>query len=142
MKHPLIILSILILSSPVIGDNHKGETLYAWGDYPKIVWKGFGDKETHSVYKGDVKNGVPNGLGILITPNGTRYFRNWKDGKKHGQGTQNFSSGSIYEGEWKNGKPDGQGTYTRSDGRKYVGGWKNGFSNGQGTETLSNGWKY
>ena len=31
MKHLLIILSILLLSSPVIGDNHKGETLYGWG---------------------------------------------------------------------------------------------------------------
>ena len=31
MKHLLKILSILLLSSPVIGDNHKGETLYGWG---------------------------------------------------------------------------------------------------------------
>ena len=30
MKNLLIILSILLLSSPVIGDNHKGETLYRW----------------------------------------------------------------------------------------------------------------
>ena len=40
MKHLLIILiSILLLSSPVIGDNHKGETLYMWGKYPDYVWK-------------------------------------------------------------------------------------------------------
>ena len=57
MKHLLILLiSILLLSSPVIGDNHKGETLYLWGKYPDYVWKGFGDKDTHSVYKGDVVN--------------------------------------------------------------------------------------
>jgi len=28
MKHLLIIFSILLLSSPLIGDNHKGETFY------------------------------------------------------------------------------------------------------------------
>ena len=41
MKHTLIILSILLLlSSSVIGDNHKGKTLYGWGEYPDYVWKG------------------------------------------------------------------------------------------------------
>ena len=67
MKHLLIILiSILLLSSPVIGDYHKGETLYRWDTSSGIVWRGFGDKETHSVYKGDVENGKPNGLGVLF----------------------------------------------------------------------------
>ena len=59
MKHLLILLSFLLHSSPVIGDNHKGETLYGWGKYPEIVWKGFGDKDTHSKYEGDVENGKP-----------------------------------------------------------------------------------
>jgi len=30
VKHLLIILSFLLLSSPVIGDNNKGETFYEW----------------------------------------------------------------------------------------------------------------
>jgi len=46
MKHLLIILSFLLLSSPVIGGNHKGETLYGWGNTLPYVWKGVGDKET------------------------------------------------------------------------------------------------
>ena len=50
MKHLLIIISFLLLSSPVIGDNHKGETLYGWGECCDYVWKGFGDKETHPKY--------------------------------------------------------------------------------------------
>jgi len=45
MKHLLIILSILLLSSPVVGDNHKGETLYLLGKYPNYVWKEFGGKK-------------------------------------------------------------------------------------------------
>jgi len=48
MKHLLIILiSILLLSAPVIGDNHKGETLYVWGEYPDWKWVEFGEKDTH-----------------------------------------------------------------------------------------------
>ena len=49
MKHLLIILSILLLSSPVIGNSHKGETLYGWGEYPDYVWKEVGEK-TLSLY--------------------------------------------------------------------------------------------
>ena len=77
MKHLLIILSFLLLSSPVIGDNHKGETLYGWGECCDWVWKGFGDKETHQKYTGDVKNGKPNGFGILIDPDGIKYVGEW-----------------------------------------------------------------
>ena len=70
MKNLLILISILLLSSPVIGDNHKGEILYGWGKCCDFVWKGFGDKETHSIYTGEVGNGVPNGFGNIIFPMG------------------------------------------------------------------------
>ena len=108
MKHLLLILiSFLLLSSPVIGDSHKGETLYRW-DNPSgdgYLWKVFGDKETHSLYKGDVKNGKPNGVGILIYSFGGKYVGEWKNGKRNGQGTSTTSSiGYKYVGEWKNGK--------------------------------------
>ena len=83
MKHLLLILSILLLSSHVIGDNHKGETLYGWiTSSSTLEWKGFGDKETHSVYKGDVENGVPNGLGFITFPDGSKYVGEYKNGKE------------------------------------------------------------
>ncbi len=93
MKHLLIILiSILLLSSPGIGNSHKGETLYLLknpsGD--GYIWKGFGDKETQPKYQGNVKDEIPNGLGILIFPNGDKYVGSWKDGKRNGQGTVTF----------------------------------------------------
>ena len=108
MKHSLIILiSLLLLSSPVIGDNHKGETLYRWenpsGD--GYVWKKSGEKETHPIYQGQVKDGKPDGLGIMIDNFGGRYVGEWKNGKRNGQGTSTTSSiGYKYVGEWKNGK--------------------------------------
>jgi len=50
MKHLLIILSFLLLSSPVIGDNHKGETLYVWiTSSSTLEWKTFGEKGTHPI---------------------------------------------------------------------------------------------
>ena len=82
MRHLLIILiSIFLLSSPVIGDNHKGETLYFWETSSGLVWKGFGDKDIHPKYKGDVVSSKPNGLGILTYPWGTKYVGEWKDGR-------------------------------------------------------------
>jgi hypothetical protein len=151
MKHSLIILiSFLLLSSPVIGDNHKGETLYGWGVNPDYKWMGFGDKDTHPKYQGQVKDGKPNGLGILIFPNGTKYVGSWVNGKRDGQGTQTYPNegtktyptGSKYLGEWKDGKMNGQGTYTNSYGDKYVGEYKDGERIGQGTLTWTNGDKY
>ena len=104
MKHILIILiSILLLSSPVIGDNHKGETLYGWGNTLPYVWKGVGDKETHPKYEGDVENGVPNGLGVLIFPSGEKYVGEWKNGERHGQGTFTHPNGYKYIGDWNKG---------------------------------------
>ena len=120
MRHILIIFIIFLFSSHVFGESKTSETLYRWnksiyGQY--FVWKVFGDKATHPKYTCDVKNGKPNGLGVIIYPDGI-----WKGGNK-------------YVGEWKNGKEHGQGTLTtpvvdsRSfihHGRKYVGEWKNG----------------
>ena len=104
MKHLLIILSFLLLSSPVIGNNHKGETLYRWGECCDYKWMGFGDKETHPKYQGQVKDGKPNGLGVLISPDGSKYVGSWEDGEKNGQGTYTFSDGRKYEGKWKYGE--------------------------------------
>jgi len=125
MKHLLILLiSILLLSSPVIGDNHKGETLYRWGECCDYKWMGFGDKETHSKYKGDVENGVPNGLGILIDPDGIKYVGEWIHRWKNGQGTFTWSDGGEYVGSWKNGTR-WNGTFYDKNGNiiyKYVNG--------------------
>jgi hypothetical protein len=91
MKHSLIILiSLILLSSPVIGDRHiilpvsggNGETLYRWenpsGD--GYVWKYFGDNNIHRKYVGEVENGVPNGLGFLTLTNGSIYVGEWSEG--------------------------------------------------------------
>ena len=126
MKHLLILIFFLLLSSPVIGDNHKGETLYQWKTSSGEVWKGFGDTEIHPVYKGQVEDGKPNGLGILIYKDGRKYEGNWKNGIWNGKGKYSFKDGFGYEGEWKNGVENGIGTLTYPNGDKYEGEFKNG----------------
>ena len=86
----------------MIGDNHKGETLYRWETSSGKVWKGFGDKDTHRVYKGEWKNGKPNGLGVLISTNGWKYFGSWKNGEIW-NGTEYDKDGNIIY-RWVNGK--------------------------------------
>ena len=66
MRHLFIAISILIFSTPVVGNKHKGETLYVLGEYPDWEWMEFGNKETQPKYQGQVKDGKPNGLGVLI----------------------------------------------------------------------------
>ena len=55
MKQLLIILSILLLSSPVIGESKKSETFYEWKTASGIQWREIGDKDIHAEYNGDVK---------------------------------------------------------------------------------------
>ena len=130
MKHLLILISFLLLSSPVIGDSHKGETLYVWyegdwvyGEDRDYKWMGFGDKDTHPKYQGQVKDGKPNGLGILIYLSGTKYVGSWENGEEL-EGTLTSSFGTKYVGSWKNGRMWNGTNYDR-DGRimeKFVNG--------------------
>ena len=69
MKNIFILTSFLLLSSNAVGDNHKGKTLYVLGEYPDWKWVEFGDKDIHPKYQGQVKDGKPNGLGVLISTN-------------------------------------------------------------------------
>ncbi len=143
VKHLLIILiSFLLLSSFVTSCDKKEETLYRWETSSGIVWKRFGDKDTHRVYKGEWKNEKLNGLGVMTYPDGHKYVGEWKNGKYNGQGTSTYPDGGKYVGKFKDGKKNGQGTYTYPDGQKYVGRWKDDKRNGQGTFTYPDGGKY
>ena len=48
--------------------------------------------------------------GNFTFPNGTKYKGELKDGKPNGQGTSTFPDGGKYVGKYKDGKKDGQGT--------------------------------
>ena len=112
------------MSSPLIGDNYKGVTLYGWGEYPEIEWKGFGNKKFHLKYEGEVENGEPNGRGFITFPDGGKYVGELKNGGRNGQGIQTWKDGRKYVGEWRD-VLEWNGTLYFKDGNiygKYVNG--------------------
>jgi len=108
MKHLLILLSFLLLSSPVIGQETR--ILYQWESSYGYVWKTFGDKDTNGKYRGEIKNGKPHGFGICNWRGGRKYVGEWKDGERHGMGTETYGNNhqlgplQTVKGIWKNGK--------------------------------------
>ena len=124
MRHILITISILLFSSLVFSsDKKQGNITYANG----------------AKYKGELKDGIPNGQGFLSLPDGGKYVGEFKEGIINGQGTFTFSDGRKYSGEFKEGKKHGQGIYTYPNGDKYTGGYKDGFKNGLGALTYGKG---
>ena len=81
LRHLIIIIPILLFSNTAIGNFQKVETLYVLGEYPDWKWVEIGDNKTQPKYQGQVKNEKPNGLGVLISTNGWKYFGSWKNGE-------------------------------------------------------------
>ena len=129
MKHLLILLSLILLSFPVIGQETGVLFLREVND--KWGWFEDGNKDKDARYIGEFKDGFfedrqPNGRGTFTSTDGIKYEGEFKDGERNGQGTYTFPSGGKYVGEWKDGRENGQGKRTFPDGRKYIGEFKGG----------------
>jgi len=92
VKLLLIILSILLLSSPLFGKETG--VLYLW--------------ENGTKYMGEWKDGKKHGQGTFTYGKGKwegdKYEGEFKVGYRNGQGTYTWSDGEKYVGEWKDGK--------------------------------------
>ncbi len=102
MKHSLlIILSFLLLSSPVIGEETG--VLYQYETSSGIKWKTFGDGKVQPKYKGEIKNGKMDGLGVLTYPYGEKsVVGEWKNGKEWN--TKHTNKDGILIGKFENGE--------------------------------------
>ena len=103
MKHLLLTLSILLLSSPVIGQETG--VLYQYESSFGFVLKSFGDGKVQPKYKGEITNGKPNGFGVLIYPYVEKsVVGEWKNGKewntKHTK-KDGTLLGRFENGEWE-----------------------------------------
>jgi hypothetical protein len=88
----------------------------------------------YNYYEGDIRNGKPNGEGVLVYANSDRYEGEFHNGVPNGSGMYVFvSTGDRYEGEFSTGKFDGQGTFTYDNGDSYSGDFHNGQPHGRGT---------
>jgi hypothetical protein len=89
-------------------------------------------------YKGEWKNGLPNGRGTKHSYKDDSYiYGNFVDGFSEGYGKQTFEqtwekTQPYYEGEFKRNNYHGKGEYHYGDGDYYKGDWKDSKYNGQG----------
>jgi len=102
MKHILILLSLLILTSPLVAQETG--VLYFKKVNGKYGWFKSGNDKKDWIYVGEIKNGKPNGTGVLSSTLG-KYSGEVKYGMKHGQGTYTYKSGRKRVGEFRKGKP-------------------------------------
>jgi hypothetical protein len=100
------------------------------------VWYKFEDGKGR--YKGEWKNGLPNGKGIKHSYKDDSYiYGNFVDGFSEGYCKQTFEqtwekTQPYYEGEFKRNIYQGKGEYHYGDGDYYKGDWKDGKYHGQG----------
>jgi len=100
------------------------------------TWYKFDDGKGR--YKGEWKNGLPNGKGIKHFYKTDSYIEgNFVDGFSEGFGKQTFEqtwekTQPYYEGEFKRNNYDGKGEYHYGDGDYYKGMWKHNKYHGQG----------
>ena len=100
------------------------------------TWVTIEDKKAR--YKGEWKNGLPNGKGIKHVYEGDYYIEgNFVDGFIDGYGKQIFEQTwektvPYYEGEFKRNEWHGKGEYYYGDGDYYKGEWKDSKYHGQG----------
>ena len=143
MKHLLIIIFPLLLSSPVIGQSLKYESV-SQCVLQTMEERGLTGNDMFKVVKEECERSMGrNGSrskkkkGVLFQSSGKLKWLNYRDentiwkyegeiknGKPHGQGIVYYDGGNKYEGEWKYGKRHGKGTLMFYDGRKQVGVYK------------------
>ena len=79
------------------------------------------------IYKGEWKNNMIKGYGILYYPNGN-YEGEVKNFLSEGYGTEYFLRGVKYESKFRNDKYEGCGIIYSNDGEKKEGEWKIGLN--------------
>ena len=131
-------------------DNFNGKALFEYltgyryeGDWASCRQEGFGKYITNLIaYEGDFKDGVREGKGTEIKPDGTKYEGDFVKYSAHGKGIKIYASGDKYEGDFVKGNFHGKGIYTYADGDKYEGDFVKGNFHGKGIFTYANGNKY
>jgi hypothetical protein len=94
-----------------------------------------------SVYRGTIKNGIVTGFGTFtFGQNDEREFYQgeMKNGKPNGRGILHYKSKKIYEGDIKNGEPHGSGALKNKIGKLLKKGtWENGVFKQEGIFQLA-----
>ena len=94
-------------------------------------------------YFGSIENGILNGKGTIILPNGIKFTGIFVDNKIQGYGRLDYNEKEFYKGNFKNLKRNGEGCYENYDiGLCYKGNWENDEFFDYGVLTLKDEWEY
>lgn len=98
------------------------------------------------VYEGEMKDGLPNGYGVITYSKSALGLKSYEghvvDGLRDGRGAASSWDGSAYEGGWKDDKRHGDGIDISPDGTELYGEWVNGRKEGTFTRTTPDGTVY
>ena len=110
--------------------RHTTEGVFEMGVFTNVKL------EDHEIYDGDLRFGVPHGLGKMTVDDDV-FEGEWRAGKLHGNGSVRLVQGE-YEGMFVEGHFNDQGTW-HDEQETYVGTWKDGLKHGHGTQELESG---
>lgn len=95
------------------------------------------------IFNGDFLQGVMNTEGVTLKwPSGALYKGQVVNFLPEGKGILKLTDGRVYEGDFVSGKMEGQGILALPDGSTYTGSFRNNLANGQGTLQYSTGKVY
>jgi hypothetical protein len=80
--------------------------------------------EDGGVYYGELKNGVKEGRGKLVTPGGDLFEGEWRNNSLHGRARSTWANGDVYVGFFDNNYKSGVGEFIWSNGNHYLGEWR------------------
>ncbi|CAH0556095.1 unnamed protein product [Brassicogethes aeneus] len=83
-------------------------------------------------YRGDWKNGLMDGDGLRVYPDGSFYKGQFRRGKRHGFGQIWYADDSFYSGDWFKDVRQGLGMFVCSNGNRYEGKWFDDLKHGEG----------
>jgi len=159
--------------SYVIEFQHSTESSYELRPTSTMIWaplkgRGYSDKNVFTPPQGQLKDGIPEGRGVIKWLDGSWYrgeflkglrhgrglhvscekgrrwySGEWTNGKRNGRGETACCVGQPdgalnYSGDWVDGRPHGSGTASWPDETRYTGGWARGRQHGRGKAVWPN----
>jgi hypothetical protein len=102
----------------------------------------FGAEHIMAQYRGEMAQGRPHGRGIFLDRSGLRYDGEWSNGLMEGEGHLLLPNGDVYRGGFKAGRLHGHGVYIDAAGRTHDGGFFAGLRDGPAQVAEPNGLVY
>ena len=97
------------------------------------------DPIANTQYRGEMRNGIKHGKGVLKFGDGSEYEGDFSNNKMTGKGRKKWVDNRVYEGDWVEGKMEGHGTFTWEDGKRFIGSYHQNRKHGKGELFYANG---